>query len=870
MIKSNKFLAIVLCLLLFVQSFVVLADSSSQSTQENSIYPEIAVKLGIFDASITGRLNSNITRGELVSAIVHMRGLEGSYASIFSDVDSEHPYAKEISCAYELGYINGFGDGTFRPDEEATYSQALKLLVYLAGYDVLVENGMSVEAVATNAKIAKYINLSASPAIKVSEAAEALVNVGTYVEILDISSVTNSGNQYSQNGKTIFNAYLDVYTVDATVTANSVTGIYEDASLGENMIMLGSEKMIDSTDNAAELLGCNVTAYVSETKSGKFELLYAYVNDENEVINIPANKLYGFNDGIISYEDEKGNDEKVTVKLSSVAVIYNGVLTIVPQASDFDIETGSIELINNDNDADIDVVKIKKYENCIFDTYDNLNNTLWFKFGAGSLNLDELDNVEIKSSNNKPIEIRELFEWDVLSILKSKKNELVEIIYIAGEVEGEVTALYGTQEKKIEIDGASYDVADVFMDNLYGEIYIGQNANFYLDIEGKIASYNTLGYSEKGFYYLVGIVSGSGLDIDAKAKLMDNMGNVSVIPLASKVELDGVIKALKNSTDMQALTALQPQIIIGKLNDSGALSYIDTAGGTDDGLRLLGSMSEATYKKNTMVFYKGTDQMSVSAKTVYMYVPEPGKQAQDDDYYIQSISGLSNNSKFSFSAYTDGDGIIADAIVRTHNPESGPGFPAELAPSVVNEISTVVNDNGEPCYKISLYNTSANLNTYYTESVSVLQQLKLNGESYFPAKGDIVKVSTNRYGEIRGLMPVYCVETGVMNNSDNSGSDITNIYRRQIAYAYKKDDHFVMTTTTKPLPEHLNTTAGLVNLELKNLSVYKICLYDSEKDILTAADIQSVRDFIGTGGAETTKMFVFERYLETGFVCIYR
>lgn len=870
MIKTKKFIAVLLCLMLGIQSFAVLAESPAQNTQDYSIYPEIAVKLGILDASIMGRLNKNITRGELVAAIVHMRGLAGDAKSIFSDVAAEHPYAKEISCAYQSGYINGFGDGTFRPDEEATYAQLLKLLVYLAGYSELVESGLSVESVATKAKITKHINLSAAPSIKVGEAAQILVDVGSEVEALDISGFVDGGSKYSSNGQTIFNAYLDVYKKDAIISANANTGIYEQLDLGENMIMLGTQKMKDSTDNASKLIGCNVTAYVREPRDGKPELLYAHLNNENKITKIPALKLDDFKDGILYYVDENDEDEEVAIKLSSVAVIYNGVLTMVPSADDFKIETGSIELISNDGDKDIDVVKIEKYDNYIVDTYDKNSNILWFKFGDGMLNFEELDNVELTSSNNKALDLREVGEWDVVSVCQSKNNELVKVVYITGEVEGKVTAKYNKKDKMFEIDGVAYHVADVFMNNLYDEIYVGQSASFYFDIEGKIASYNLLGYSEKKFYYLAGIVSDGGMEIEAKAKLMDELGNISILPLASKVELDTVKKALKNSQELKELVALKPQIIIGKLNSSGELSYIDTK---EDGgsLKVLNPSTEMQYKKNTMVFYKGTSQVSVSSKTIYMYVPQPGKKAQDDDYYIQKISGLSNNTKFAFTAYTDGDGIIADAIVRTHNPESGVSFAQDHAPAIVNEISKAINTNGDPSYKVSVYNTSGNLNTYYTEDENTFDGLTLEGKSYFPAKGDIVRVSTNRYGQIRGIQPVYCAVSGdIAGGSNPNTADILSVYRIQIAYAYSKDDHFVKTTTTKPLPEHLHTDAGLENLELKNLSVYKVCVYDSEKDLITVGNDLSVRDFISTNGLEASKMFIFERYLETGMVCIYR
>ncbi|MBR5505078.1 MAG: S-layer homology domain-containing protein, partial [Clostridia bacterium] len=777
MIKTKKILAVLLCFILSIQCFAVVAETPSQTAQENSVYSEIAVKLGIFDSGIMGRLDSNITRGELVAAVMHIRGAVGDYSADFADVDAAHPYANEISAAYQSGYINGFGDGTFRPDEEATYAQLLKLLVYLAGYSELVESGLSVESVAVKAKISKYINLSASSSITMAQAAQILVDVGSEVEALDISGFVDGGNMYSSNGKTIFGAYLDVCKKDAIITANANTGIYEELDLGKDMLMLGTQKMKDSSGNASELIGHNVTAYVHQPKDGKPELLYALPNAENKITKISALNLDGFKDGIIYYEDEKGEDEEVAIKLSSVAVIYNGVLTKAPSPDDFDIETGSIELISNDGDKDIDVVKITKYENYVVDTYDKLSDTLWFKFGDKPINFANLENVEFLTPDQTPFEVNELAQWDAVSISKSKKDELVKVVYVPGEVEGKVSQKYSKDEKKIEVGGVTYDVAKVFSDNLYDEIYVGLSACFYFDIEGKIASYNLLGHTDKKFYYLIDIKAGSGLTPEPKIKLMDSDGNIKIIPLAQKLELDGVKKVLKNTSDMTELGNLTPQVFIGKLNNSGEISYIDTVAGSDSGLKVLKDNKEWQYKKSPMVFYQGTDQLAVSDKTLYMYVPQPGKSADDDDYYIKNVSSLANNSKITFTAYTDGEGIIADAIVQTHNPEYGFNFPDDHAPCVVNEVSKALNPEGEASYKISIFASAANNATYYTESESVLEGLLLNGKSYFPQKGDIIRISTNRYGRIRGIEPVYSVKSGELIDGNNPNyTDFSKVY----------------------------------------------------------------------------------------------
>ena len=75
-----------------------------------------AVGLGLFN----GRgsefdPSENITRGEFAAALANLAGVDTtSYAgeSVFSDVNGQW-YTGAVNWAYENGYMNGMGDGTF-------------------------------------------------------------------------------------------------------------------------------------------------------------------------------------------------------------------------------------------------------------------------------------------------------------------------------------------------------------------------------------------------------------------------------------------------------------------------------------------------------------------------------------------------------------------------------------------------------------------------------------------------------------------------------------------------------------------------------------------------------------------------------------
>ena len=54
----------------------------------------------------------------------------------FTDVPSTHWAASAIAEAVQAGYVSGYPDGTFRPDQEVTREQFIKMAVEALGYDI--------------------------------------------------------------------------------------------------------------------------------------------------------------------------------------------------------------------------------------------------------------------------------------------------------------------------------------------------------------------------------------------------------------------------------------------------------------------------------------------------------------------------------------------------------------------------------------------------------------------------------------------------------------------------------------------------------------------------------------------------------------
>lgn len=81
---------------------------------------------------------NTLTRAELTSIALNMLDVELSNYEVknspFVDLPKEHWAYKSINYAYENGIINGYGNGLVKPDNKVKYSEAITILLNVAGY----------------------------------------------------------------------------------------------------------------------------------------------------------------------------------------------------------------------------------------------------------------------------------------------------------------------------------------------------------------------------------------------------------------------------------------------------------------------------------------------------------------------------------------------------------------------------------------------------------------------------------------------------------------------------------------------------------------------------------------------------------------
>ncbi len=102
-------------------------------------YINYSVAHNIFKGTAYRRFspNNNITRAQFVQVLANIEGVDThnvNVATMFDDVPKGKWYAPAVKWASDNGVVNGFGDGTFRPDDSVTREQMCVMLINYANY----------------------------------------------------------------------------------------------------------------------------------------------------------------------------------------------------------------------------------------------------------------------------------------------------------------------------------------------------------------------------------------------------------------------------------------------------------------------------------------------------------------------------------------------------------------------------------------------------------------------------------------------------------------------------------------------------------------------------------------------------------------
>ena len=176
---------------------------------------QLTITLGGMESSQQAALNAVVTRGALARMLVSYStyresvGSQGTVGTLYSDLPCTSPWAPYVRIAVQNGWMNGYTDGTFRPDNAVTLEEAVTAVLKLLGYKMTDLSGSFPNAQLNKASelgLRSQIDRNQGEVLNYEECALLFYNA--------LAANTASGSAYGNSlGFTVSNGQVDTSSV---------------------------------------------------------------------------------------------------------------------------------------------------------------------------------------------------------------------------------------------------------------------------------------------------------------------------------------------------------------------------------------------------------------------------------------------------------------------------------------------------------------------------------------------------------------------------------------------------------------------------------------------------------------------------------
>lgn len=693
-------------------------------------------KLGVIDdrSVIEFDGGKELTRAEYLRCLIGLSELdesriESANEELFKDVPPQNEYARLVKWAYSRGIIQMNEQKLFYPDEPIKSTDAIVMLVRMAGYSPKVSNiGGYAEGYL---KVAYEIELI-EPGFDVNAVLTQNAMLELFKNALDVDVmkmyVGNKVTYSVTEGDTMSKVYKHLEKIEGVVTANSKTGIVN--ATGSKSNSLEIDKISYYCDNSQydKYLGYYVEGYIDTDNDDA--LIYVCPSEKNRVKSLAKKEFTDISiDGNrIKYRlDGKGDSY---LRVDKPYIIYNGKAYDGDLNDDLlNINNGMLTFISNDRDNVYDVILIDEAEHIIFSACDVINEIIYGTMGEKYF----LDDDYKLYRNGDEISLSELKNNDVLSIRRTISNsaESYEITTLRNIKYGTICAI---EEDRIKINDEYFDLSEEF--KKYGITpKNGFSGAFYLDCDGNVlyfedsllsGSRKKTGYILRGCYnedddaYTIFYADFSG---GHERKSLGENIIINGKKVAAKA-VDGVLSQTgENSTVSQVFDFWE--------NNDGAITKI----ATDEYECAFADAVRCLYNSGKTLFRDGETTAFIGKDTIVYQIPSDNP-TNYDSYGRFSTMGYNEGTEFKVSAYNLNEINVADVVLIK---EASKSFTINDARIFVTGVSDVVNRNGDAVKEIKAVLGGKSV-TYLSSEYNELPALPFGTVMYVRAnaKGEIV------------------------------------------------------------------------------------------------------------------------------------
>lgn len=316
---SKRILSLVLALVMVLGTFGTVFAAETENAKVAKL-----VELGLVTGDEGGlRLADPIRRSEVAAMVVRAAGLEAiakastTFASPFKDMNAAHWANGYVNVAAGRGYVNGYPDGSFVPENNITYAEVAAMLVRVLG-------GLT-EAEAKAAKwpttyLAKALELGILKDVAIANFEE--VAQREFVFEMVYNTITAKGSNLVV-ANTIEGIVVENYRTETLAKDEVVVHVMKDQvqrtdgkyyEAGDEYKLVITEELADKGFDAEYLLGKVVT--VSFDKEGKVVGLeinndYTYLQGELSRVTTKSLRLDGKSYTVLKEEGRFAEDERL-------------------------------------------------------------------------------------------------------------------------------------------------------------------------------------------------------------------------------------------------------------------------------------------------------------------------------------------------------------------------------------------------------------------------------------------------------------------------------------------------------------------------------------------------------------------------------
>ncbi len=782
------------------------------------------------------------TRIRFTEGILRFMGIDenDSAEQIYNDVPKTMEGSGYVAAAYERGIISAADK--FSPGEIITYPEALKMIMSLFDCQNAAQTcggyPMGYQSVAQRLGVLKGTGYAVQAKITAADICILLRNF-LLTHCMETESINNVNPDFSVTYETTEELNIEKY-FSLTMSEGLITETaYSSMVLGTGI-------------NKGEYIGVNGNKYpgfyLGEEYLGKSAEVYFNENDEVCAVVEKDNTEESF--ALEDYDKiENGNiyymnsaNKKETRPLTQAyTVIYNGRRTETLTADMLKQKSGTVRLLDNDNDGKTDVVFFNEYLYGIVEGVDYTGGRMGIK-NSLSINIDG-EEVGFSCSNidGETVKPYDIERGDAVAIKKSADGLLVNIVVLNKTVEGTLSAV---GSDNIEIDGAVYKASEFLLKNDKDKLKLRSNLRVAIGINNEAAIVCDTNKEYVYGYVIKWEPVSRHLSSAIEMKMLTPNNTVEIYNLADTVKINKSSTKIKSVKSVLDTASFVRGIVRYALNKEGKIERMDlpkdastpeAQTGDDVFVRNYAGVS-GYYRSSPKAF---VPYAAISSAVVFN-VPSD-VNADEKAYSVIQLSDIMGNTRHTTDLYDIDSYGNAGAAVLYDSDAANISYTSQSY--IVKKVVSVINPDGETGTGIKCWSNSGMETLFIPDDVSLE---KSAGGTV--GMGDIIRIR-KKNDKIEKVIVDIDMDTGVpvLNASSTAELNVTpaNI-SYNTGYVYSCSDNSICLSDTQSSGLKVNPADMRYMFLSTAVKAVRLNLRDKE---LTPIDIGDIHSAVGYGSS---------------------